>query len=48
MWIAGAIPASEIRSNNNREHLNESSQARNLSFEPGGRRKEPEEAFLQI
>jgi hypothetical protein len=38
-----------------REHLNESSQARNLSFEAGGRRqeergrrKEPEELFLQI
>jgi hypothetical protein len=37
------------------EHLNESSQARNWSWEPGarsqepgGRRKEPEEVFLQI
>ncbi|MEG4118555.1 hypothetical protein QUA43_13905 [Microcoleus sp. N9_B4] len=40
------------------EHLNESSQARNWSFEAGGslaarqeeraRRKEPEEVFLQI
>jgi hypothetical protein len=30
------------------EHLNESSQARNWSFEERGRRKEPEEVFLQI
>jgi len=38
-----------------REHLNESNQARNWSFETGdrgqeerGRSKEPEEVFLQI